>query len=445
MSSFAIALGEVCGAHMALRPPNRVRVSEGAASNLFISRPGGASGYWNPNETAYMVEPVDMLGSRLFRGVVFVGPAQTGKCLDVATPIATPAGWTTMGALQVGDEVFGPDGKPTAVRFVSEVKHDRPCYRVRFADGSELIADDEHRWGVERFHWKAPTWRYEVRTTAQLMGDLTYSGGTRYRYRVRNTEALQCAEVALPVDPYLLGVWLGGGVSAAGQVSAHRGDAPHYTEAFVAAGHRVDIVPDGENTVFVTVDRRERLTTQCQRGHPRPAAGGACVECARVTHLAARHGVEPPPRTLFADTFISRLGRLGVQHDKRIPATYLRASAAQRLALLQGLMDTDGGVDPRIARCEFTSTSNRLAQDFMELARSLGLKPTLAVKPTQWHYRGERRTGHAWRIGFPAPAGLALFRLPRKAALQRTPNAEVSYRQIIAIDIRTFSDSKQVR
>lgn len=87
MSTFQIALGDVCGAHAALRPPNRVRVSEGAAANLFISRPGGASGYWNPGETAYMVEPTDMLGSRMFRGVVFVGPAQTGKT------VALGEGW----------------------------------------------------------------------------------------------------------------------------------------------------------------------------------------------------------------------------------------------------------------------------------------------------------------------------------------------------------------
>ena len=79
MSDFATALGDVCSAHAALRPPNRVRVSEGAAANLFIKRPGGASGFWNPHETPYMVEPTDMLASRKHRGVVFVAPAQTGK------------------------------------------------------------------------------------------------------------------------------------------------------------------------------------------------------------------------------------------------------------------------------------------------------------------------------------------------------------------------------
>lgn len=87
MSSFSIALADVCGAHDALRPPNRMPVSVGAAANLFIKRPGGAAGFWNPRETAYMVEPMDMLASRVRRGVVFVGPAQSGKT------VALGEGW----------------------------------------------------------------------------------------------------------------------------------------------------------------------------------------------------------------------------------------------------------------------------------------------------------------------------------------------------------------
>jgi phage terminase large subunit GpA-like protein len=87
MSEFEHALSDVCGTWPALLPPNRMRVSEGAAKNLIIKRPGGAGGPWNPFETPYMVEPVDMLGSRRHNAVVFVGPAQTGKT------VALGEGW----------------------------------------------------------------------------------------------------------------------------------------------------------------------------------------------------------------------------------------------------------------------------------------------------------------------------------------------------------------
>lgn len=84
-----IALADICSSWPAALPPNRVRVSEGAAQNLIIKRPGGASGHWNPLETPYMVEPVDMLGSRRHSAVCFCGPAQTGKTVGLGE------GWLT--------------------------------------------------------------------------------------------------------------------------------------------------------------------------------------------------------------------------------------------------------------------------------------------------------------------------------------------------------------
>lgn len=83
MSDVAFALSDLCRAWPALLPPNRVRVSEGARQNLVIKRPGGASGNWNPLETPYMVDPVDMLASRRHAAVCFVGPAQTGKTVGL--------------------------------------------------------------------------------------------------------------------------------------------------------------------------------------------------------------------------------------------------------------------------------------------------------------------------------------------------------------------------
>lgn len=73
------ALHDVCSAWPALMPPNRVTVAQGAAMNFVIKRPGGGSGPWAPDETPYMVEPMNMLASRVHSAVVFVGPAQSGK------------------------------------------------------------------------------------------------------------------------------------------------------------------------------------------------------------------------------------------------------------------------------------------------------------------------------------------------------------------------------
>ena len=72
----------------------------------------------------------------------------------------------------------------------------------------------------------------------------------------------------------------------------------------------------------------------------------------------------------------SKLNEANLLNAKHIPAVYFRASAPQRLALLQGLMDTDGYIDAR-GLAEFTSTNRHLAEGVVEIARSLGQKPTL--------------------------------------------------------------------
>ena len=83
LDEFSTAMQDICDAWPALMPPNRMRVSQGAAKILKISRPGSSSTFWSAEETPYMVEPMDMLASRLHSSVCFVGPAQSGKTLGL--------------------------------------------------------------------------------------------------------------------------------------------------------------------------------------------------------------------------------------------------------------------------------------------------------------------------------------------------------------------------
>ena len=69
-----------------------------------------------------------------------------GKALALDTPLPTPAGWTTMGDVAVGDFLLGADGRPTQVVAATEVMLGRPCYEVAFSDGTVIVADAEHQW-----------------------------------------------------------------------------------------------------------------------------------------------------------------------------------------------------------------------------------------------------------------------------------------------------------
>jgi replicative DNA helicase len=91
---------------------------------------------------------LDALTNGLHPGQMIVLAARPaiGKALALDTPLPTPTGWTTMGEVRVGDELFGADGKPTRVVAATEVMLQRPCYKVEFSDGSVIVADGQHQW-----------------------------------------------------------------------------------------------------------------------------------------------------------------------------------------------------------------------------------------------------------------------------------------------------------
>lgn len=87
-------------------------------------------------------------GRRRFRRVYDEEGKGNGKALAIDTPIPTPFGWTTMGALRIGDEIFDAQEKSCNVTEASGVMFGRPCFRLQFDDGTTIVADAEHLWPV---------------------------------------------------------------------------------------------------------------------------------------------------------------------------------------------------------------------------------------------------------------------------------------------------------
>ncbi|NLE78315.1 MAG: replicative DNA helicase [Rhodococcus sp.] len=141
---------------------------------------------------------LDEITNGLHPGQMIIVAARpgVGKALALNTPLATPTGWTTMHAVQVGDHLIDADGKPTRVVAATEVMEGRPCYEVEFSDGTVIVADEQHQWLTETGS------EVRVRTTAQLVESI--SDG----HVVRNVGALQLPERELDVAPYAVGVAL---------------------------------------------------------------------------------------------------------------------------------------------------------------------------------------------------------------------------------------------
>lgn len=331
-----------------------------------------------------------------------------GKMLDADTPIPTPSGWNRLGSMNVGDELFDESGRPCRILRTFDGMPGT-AYRLTFSDGTTLDACGDHQWvtwthaerkaflrspyeNPSKFPSEWPAWRLrrrlggtdlseavvqqaielhvgglsardvarrlsvcrqalarhlsasrwlsrepvvhpdspgpQIRTTQQIVDSLTYGSRGDLNHCIPVCGALVLPPVELPVEPYVLGLWLGDGTSRDGSLTAHESDQPHVRAALEAAGFQTTKVSDPQ-----------RIGT----------------------------------RWLFA-----KLRAAGVLNNKHVPPIYLRASAEQRLALLQGLMDTDGCVTPD-GHAEFCNTNEGLARGVLELARSLGQRAAFSV------------------------------------------------------------------
>ena len=78
--------------------------------------------------------------------ILVSGGTGSGKLLPLNTRLPTPSGWKTMGAVQVGDTLFGGDGEPCQVVAISNIDPNPVLYEIEFSDGQKIVADENHQW-----------------------------------------------------------------------------------------------------------------------------------------------------------------------------------------------------------------------------------------------------------------------------------------------------------
>jgi hypothetical protein len=140
----------------------------------------------------------------------------------------------------------------------------------------------------------------------------------------------------LLVPPYVLGAWLGDGSSATGYICGI------------------------DHEVFDRVSQWYEIT-QMKYGS------------------SSTRAVHSDFRLMKPEGLRAHLKELNLINNKHIPEQYMRASVEDRLALLQGLIDTDGSVT-KTGNTEFYASDEALARQVHTLVASLGLKPSLRVK-----------------------------------------------------------------
>jgi phage terminase large subunit GpA-like protein len=359
-----------------VRPPLRMTVTEAAERFRQMVNPGVYVGPWRAATTPYIREFNDVLTSRQFTASIFVGPAQSAKALALDTLIPTPDGWSRMGDLCVGDIVFDEKGLPQEVTVATEIMHGKECFRVNFSNGDSIVADIDHKWKVfDGCNQNS----VRVENTGFLFEKQTYRTEKRARFSVPTTRGLMLPPASLPVDPYLLGAWLGDGDSRRPYLTVGRDDAANMLDNLAEIGVKPRVYADTRNGVLSV--KLESKSYHLGRGH----GGGPISEAFRALGLC---GADAP--------------------DKFIPHQYLRASEEQRRALLAGLMDTDGTISGPSGRCAFAVKVRQLALDFCELLTTLG-----------YSYCWEESAAGGkpfYRVSFSPMGREQIFRLKRKQA-----------------------------
>lgn len=245
-------------------------------------------------------------------------PPQHGKEISDNQIVATTKGIKKHGDLIVGDYVFGRDGTPVKVLWVSEKT--RSEYVVSFSDGAKIECHGNHEWTVyNRFRQKE-----ETIETKHMASSTIYNGdgkrGSRYKYHVDSNVCVMFDSRNVDLDPYVLGAWLGDGDSSCGIIHIGNND--------------VEIIG---NSTYKFKESKGTTT-----------------------------------RKFYSSELNLLLKNNGLIKNKHIPDMYKYNSVEVRKNVIAGLIDTDGYVYHRNGRITISNTNKRIIDDAAFILRSLG-------------------------------------------------------------------------
>lgn len=257
-----------------------------------------------------------------------------GRAISNSELIPTPTGMKPMGEIKFGDYVIGSSGKPTKVIGVYP-QGKVPVYEVEFSDRTKSICCGNHLWNTMTLNEKRHNKGYTTKKTIDIIENIKNKHNQKVHRVPLLSGPVEFVEQEIFTDPYLLGVLLGDG---------------HISKSMAITTADIEIIDE-------------------------------CLKVLPEKHKIVYKGnydyrVQSNKMTNQIKLDLQNIGIWGkLSPEKFIPDVYKFNTKECRLALLQGLMDTDGWIcKHRSGNCrmQFCSTSKNLAEDVMFLVRSLG-------------------------------------------------------------------------
>ena len=311
-------------------------------------------------QTKFLSSPADI--------VIYGGAAGGGKAAPLDEPVLTPFGFRPMGKIKVGDRVMTPNGISATVIQIHP-QGVQQIYRVKFIDGAETRCTAEHLWLTKETHKKNEPWK--IRDTAQIIKYLQEGRNNLIIPLIEKPPVFTLARSSGKIKPYTLGCILGDGCTVQSPVTITN--------------------PDEEIIEYIKGEGYELKKLQ------------SALYCYSFANFRE-------------ELNYLRQHKLNcTAESKYVPNGYLYANVEDRLALLQGLMDTDGYADSR-GHCYYTTISEKLAKNVQWMVWSLGGKATITSKEGVCYYpNGESKVcSTAYTVYIHLKDNSILFRLPRK-------------------------------
>jgi phosphate starvation-inducible protein PhoH and related proteins len=342
-----------------------------------------------------MMDP-EQIGRLTERGIIEVAPLayMRGRSQPHSSRVLTPSGFQPIGSLSVGDLVIGSDGHPTPVLGVYPQGR-REVFRVRAQDGASTLCCGEHLWAVTTHADRRRGRPHRVLETREMIGRLRAAHAHRFELPLVS-QPVKFPAQDVPMDPYALGLLLGDGCLTTSTTPTFATSDAELALALETSLDGIELRRKGE------IDYVLRHTA----GH----RGGVIVS---------------NPVTVV----LRELDLAGTRtNTKFIPDRYLYNSSDIRLAVLQGLLDTDGGPVTqrgRTCRIQYGTSSERLRDDVVFLARSLGgvaywrTRGAAGRRPGRARGRDVHHRSDAFVLDIRLPEDIEPFRLTRKREVYR--------------------------
>ena len=269
---------------------------------------------------------------------ILCGNLGSGKAQPVDLIIPTPDGNRRFGDLKVGDYVFDKYGKSTKVLGVFN-RGRLPNYKVTFEDGRYTYCNKDHLWTVKSNNENESD---IVITTEQMLLSGIFNPDCTCKYKIPMNGPVEYATADLPVDPYILGCFIGGG---------------NFKEKLLTLSCED----------FSVLNRiSEILNVQP-------------IECDDPIHhyKFKMNGKSEDSYLSLEDIIDNDVFKLSgtLSKNKFIPEIYKYSSIQQRIELIRGLIDTNTRVNEENEDIlDYFTISYQLSLDVRSILVSLGIK-----------------------------------------------------------------------